>query len=581
MLVGLAAVGGVVIWVGGRMVGNPQAAAGPVHDPPVLDGAVAEGGSGRAGYAGSGPEFGFVGVLKQVQSPADPSLAVGVDHVAMIGNGSIAFFQKDGTLLEEHVLGGPGGFWQGTGVSVFPFDPEITYDPWSDRFFALCISQTFLGHWHLAVSDDGDPTGAWHKYTVQGLPAGWGAIDSPNLAVDEGAVYVTADYPSAQKQVLWIVAKAPLLNGGSVVARTLLIPVTRVGLAGNGSLDSAQYMLEGLLGQAGNQVRVHAIVDPLQKPVRHAIDVPVPIYRAPERPPQKGTSKRPETFDARFWSCMVQGGSLWATHHVGTKRVRQRWYEIDLRGWPASGATPALAQWGEIDLGPGVRTYFGAIWTDRWGNTVLVFAHSSPATYISMARAWRRASDPLGTLRPALTLRTSTGPDKTQRWGDYAGIAPDPSAPGAFWVAHQFRDGPWKTWVGLTGPCAPPETYCTPKLTSTGAAPQAGWSGEPSVGQHTFAVTLAGGLPRAPATLLSSDRAIPAPFQDGALCLARPVRRAALLQLDGHGAASVPVALSVDELGRTRYWQFRFRDPQHPDGTGIGLSDAVAATVCP
>jgi hypothetical protein len=34
-------------------------------------------------------------------------------------------------------------------------------------------------------------------------------------------------------------------------------------------------------------------------------------------------------------------------------------------------------------------------------------------------------------------------------------------------------------------------------------------------------------------------------------------------------------------IGTSRYYQVWFRDPAHPDGTGVCLSDALAVVFCP
>jgi hypothetical protein len=63
--------------------------------------------------------------------------------------------------------------------------------------------------------------------------------------------------------------------------------------------------------------------------------------------------------------------------------------------------------------------------------------------------------------------------------------------------------------------------------------------------------------------------------------VANPVKRTPIFQLDASGSTSVPVPVSVGDLGQTRSYPFWFRDPQHPDGTTVGLSDGLQVTFCP
>jgi hypothetical protein len=175
--------------------------------------------------------------------------------------------------------------------------------------------------------------------------------------------------------------------------------------------------------------------------------VSVPAYGPPEDPPQAGTSVRPETFDARFWSVAYRNGSLWATHHVNPNRVRARWYEIAMNGWPLSGDDPELVQSGEIDPGSTVRTFFSAITVDDLGNAAMTFSRSSPSEYISVATAYRLACDPLGTFRTDVIQQQSTAPDYSWRWGDYGEVEPDPAGERTFWAHHEYTIGSWRTWV--------------------------------------------------------------------------------------------------------------------------------------
>jgi hypothetical protein len=302
----------------------------------------------------------------------------------------------------------------------------------------------------------------------------------------------------------------------------------------------------------------------------------------PENPPQLGTSIRPETFEARFWSCVYRDGSLWATHHVDASRVRQRWYQFAMNGWPSSGQNPSLVQSGEIFQGEAVRSFFGSIWADADGNAGLVFARSSPSEFISMARAFRRSTDPPGQMSLPVIMQTSDGPDFSGRWGDYSGTVSDPDAPGAFWGYHEFRQGGiWRTWVGVMGPCFAPTTYCTAKVTSIGTTPSIGSTGEPSFSVGGFELTMTGGLPGKKGLAFYGLSPASTPFFGGTKCAANPVVRTPLFTFDPSGSVSLPIDFTLDDLGETRYYQFWFRDPLHPDGTTVGLSDALELTVCP
>ncbi|MHC4427544.1 MAG: hypothetical protein ACYS0D_02955, partial [Planctomycetota bacterium] len=141
-----------------------------------------------------GADPGFTAIFNTGWTPPDPHLAVGPDHVVVMTNGAIAFFTKDGQLTFQDEIEGSQGFWGSVGASGFIFDPEVLYDPMSGRFFAMAADDAGSTSWAcVAVSDDSDPNGSWHKYRFNTSSLAGGLFDSPNIGVDDEAVYITGD----------------------------------------------------------------------------------------------------------------------------------------------------------------------------------------------------------------------------------------------------------------------------------------------------------------------------------------------------------------------------------------------------
>jgi hypothetical protein len=303
----------------------------------------------------------------------------------------------------------------------------------------------------LAVSDDGDPNGIWHKYRLNVTALAGGDIDSPNIAVDSQAVYLTADFfTGGQKYLVYILRKSDVLAGLAPLTRSHLITGTQShGLPVTWDAGTpAQYLIEHFEAANNTTVRLHAITDPLGTPARTMFTLAVPTYSPPEDPPQAGSTVRPETFDNRFWSCVYRDGMLWATHHVNTSQVRARWYQIAMNGWPLSGNNPTLVQSGEVVPGAGIRTFFSSISVDSVGNACVVMARSSPSEQFSMYRAMRKETDPLGTTPDGAIAKGSIGPYGTARWGDYSGCVTDPADGRTFWGHHEYSEsGTWLTWI--------------------------------------------------------------------------------------------------------------------------------------
>ncbi len=561
---------------------DEEEGAGP-HEPPVSSGPPVRREDFDSTKSLGGPDFGFLGITQTPLTPPDVGMAAGPLHVVEIVNGAIAYFQENGTFQFQQAIDGPGGFWSSVGANGFIFDPEVVFDPLSQRFMAMACERSGNAFFLLAVSDDSDPNGTWFKYRFNVTPAaGDTDIDSPNIGVDSQAVYLSADFFGPDKFLVFMVQKAPLLTGGAPTTKSLLIVGSQsYGTPVMHTAAPAFYMAQAFETASSNMLRLHAITDPLGTPVDTTFDLTVPTYTQPEDPPQNGTAVRPETFEARFWSAFFRNGRLFATHHQGTTRVLQRWYEINMANWPTSG-TPTLVQSGTIDPGPNVRTFFGSIGADSQGNIGLTYARSGPGEFISMARSYHLVGSPAGSSTPAVIMKASNAPDTSGRWGDYSSTVADPQFDRVFWGAHEFgQNGNWATWVGIFGPCDPPVIYCTGKVNSIGTTPAIGFVGTPSLGTNSFQLTLANSVPFNQGIYFWGPGAQSVPFFNGTLCVAPPVVRSGLLFADAAGAIVTPIPITVPEVGVARFFQFWLRDPAHPDGTGVGLSNALSLIFCP
>ncbi len=402
--------------------------------------------------------LGFDAIIDTGWTPPDPILAVGPSELVAMTNGRISIFDKSGAQLFTDEIEGSGGFWGSLGATGFVFDPECIYDTIHGRFWAIASESAPGGKSFIliAVSDDASATGTWFKYRLETtVPAG-ATFDSPNLAVDDEAVYVTGDGSAGNYQI-FIWDKASLLAGQPPAIAKNLVYVTGPESCGIPPVMDPNapglYLLEHKEAASNTLVKFLCLTNPLTTPTLTSTEIAVPTYGPPEDAPQKGTTVKIENFEARFWSVDYRNGSFWATHHINQARVVVRWYEFRMNGWPASGSLPTVRQQGTIDLGGSLRTFYSAIGADDAGNAALTFARSSPDEFISLCTTYRAASDPLGSMRTPTIVKTNPGPyTEANRWGDYAAARRDPAAPGTaprFWINHEYAVGPssWRTWV--------------------------------------------------------------------------------------------------------------------------------------
>jgi len=136
--------------------------------------------------------------------------------------------------------------------------------------------------------------------------------------------------------------------------------------------------------------------------------------------------------------------------------------------------------------------------------------------------------------------------------------------------------------------------YCTAKTTSNGCVPVIDSAGVPSASGATAFPITAREIPNQKPGLLFYGRGGPAalPFLGGTLCVLPPLVRTPVQSSGGNPPPAdcsgsylldfSQLAPSDPNLGpgdgvHAQYW---FRDPTHPDGSGAGLSDALAFELC-
>ncbi|MCG3121900.1 MAG: hypothetical protein GIKADHBN_00273 [Phycisphaerales bacterium] len=405
-----------------------------------------------------GRSIGFDAVINTGWTPPDPHMAIGPSHVGVMTNGRIAFFLKaTGAMTFQDEIEDAFGFWGSVGATGFVFDPEIVYDETSGRWFAMAAEayappgQT-KSYVLVAVSDDSDPNGTWYKYRFDTTTLAGNLFDSPNIGVSSDTVLITGDgFGAGTNYPVYTLRKSDLLAGvpTSFVRSTTLATTTQSAGYPPVSFDNppAIYLLEHQEGANRTQVRLIAVQNPFTGPSFTTFNLTVPSYSAPGDPVQQGTTSRPESFDARFWSVAYRNGSLWGTHHVNTT-VQARWYEIAMNGWPTSGNNPSLVQSGTIAPGASVNTTFSSITVSDSGDAAVCYAYSSATNFLSMATSYRISCDPLNTMRPSVIHKASNSGYTAGRWGDYSAVQVDPVDGRTFWAIHEYQlGGSWRTWV--------------------------------------------------------------------------------------------------------------------------------------
>jgi hypothetical protein len=141
-------------------------------------------------------------------------------------------------------------------------------------------------------------------------------------------------------------------------------------------------------------------------------------------------------------------------------------------------------------------------------------------------------------------------------------------------ITAAFRDGP------------PPASgsasiYGLGKLSSQGQRPELAPIGAPDVSINDFKLKLTRAIPRAIGFVHMSSLQTSSPFQGGTLYAALPLVSWTTFRTTTEGGVTLPVVNMSGLVGQTWHYQALFRDTQHLDHTGFGLSNGVKVTFAP
>ncbi len=428
------------------------------------------------------------------EEPPDPWVAVGPRDIVQSVNSFIRITSRSGT--PELTVDTPTFFDVLPGQKT-DSDPRVLFDVPHQRWIASYLSyDCTTGHLYLAASQTADPTGAWWRWHVE-FP---GRVpDYPALGVSTDKIVVSTNeyridpaapdciaqnnaYAGASMRVFdW----ADVLNGSLSVHRDLAANPDlftwrpTVNLSSGTTVHAIVEMTDGGVGYA-TITGTNAGGDVTLSPI---VTLPISLT-VPPSPSQPGT---PATIaavrDQRPTDALWRNGSLWfvATGSCVYDAVRSCVYvrELSTNTKDTLGApgTPTVRQTLKIGAS-GYDSYAGGIGLSQDGTLYIAFTRSSTTSAASSYATYRLLSDALGSVRPATLLKAGSGTYPGTRWGDYVGVAPDPTEPGSVWQANQYADGTsWATWVSrlsIEGPAATALAFVAPPLGAAAGSPLGG-----------------------------------------------------------------------------------------------------------
>lgn len=431
--------------------------------------------------------------------PPDPNGDVGPNHYVQTVNLSFAIWDKTGTLLY-----GPADnntLWVGFGGACEETnngDPIVLYDHLADRWFMSQFALPFFpfGPFYqcIAVSQSGDPTGAWYRYEY--VISETKLNDYPKFGVWPDAYYITVNQFDEATfswggQGVGAFERDQMLNGQP--ADLIFFDLFTINPNFGGMLPSD---LDGPPPPPGTP-NYFAQVDDDAWGVAPSDRLSIWEFHVDWSDPLNSTfgiAGMPDVvldtapFDSRFGfrctllrDCIAQPfvprfsfldvisdrlmyrlqyrtfGSyqtLVTNHTVNASQSEApqagvRWYELR-----DSGGGWTIFQQGTFAPDSDNRWMASAA-MDGGGNIAVGYTVSGQATFPSIRYAGRLAGDPPGTLpQEEATLIEGGGSQihRASRWGDYSMMAVDPTDDCTFWFTHEyypaFRLYQWHTRIG-------------------------------------------------------------------------------------------------------------------------------------
>ncbi|HEV8676394.1 MAG TPA: hypothetical protein VGX21_20345 [Methylomirabilota bacterium] len=417
-------------------------------------------------------------------TPPDPNLGVGPSHVFQMVNSVGRITDKLGTAITSFTL---RGFF-GVDAGFEDTDPRVTYDAASGRWFAVELqyspfpASSGTSSLVLAVSTSSDPTGLFCRYRIgnpttetflQDFPI-LGLSDDKVIVAYNGFDFATANFVGAGYYVL---NKADLTGCASPVRTQRVGPNPfrfTIHPAYAGTPTTTAYLVMHDTSTTLALLRVSGV--PGVSPVTEtAATLFIRPWTMPPTAVQAGFAGHLDTGDDRVLSAVWRGGALWLAGNEGCVPPGDFTTRSCLRLIEVSTDAPALRQ--DLTFGSAAEyAYYPAVQPDGAGNLHVVFTRSSATAFAGVHATGRLATDPLNTLQASTELRAGGGAQTgSDRMGDYAGAALDPSAPFDVWVIGEYvAAGPieWETLVARLGfgpsPPTPPTLMVIKAGTGTG-----------------------------------------------------------------------------------------------------------------
>lgn len=400
-------------------------------------------------------------------APPDTNGDIGVSHYVQTVNSSFAIYNRTGTKLY-----GPAAIntvWQGFGGACETRndgDPILLYDNIADRWLISQFTAASPYYECIAISQSGDPTGAWYRYAFQLSTTDF--PDYPKFGVWPDGYYMSVNWfrrgttyqgprPYVFDRAKMLLGQAATLQTTSAALGSSVYPIMPT------DLDGATLPPTGspnIFISFGSSMKMYKFAVNWVTPAsttwtNYATLTPSAFTSfSGSLVPQSGTTTKLDTLGDRLMTRVVYRNmgtyqSLLATHVVAVSSVGAvRWYEIRN---PIT--SPAFYQQGTYAPGDGLHRWMSSIAMDKLGDIALGFSGSSSTAYPSIRYTARLSTSTLGVMDQGEgVMYQGTGSQSgVSRWGDYSNLSIDPVDDCTFWFTTEYNNSfgwAWATKIG-------------------------------------------------------------------------------------------------------------------------------------
>lgn len=346
----------------------------------------------------------------------DPQIAVGGGHVLHATNHGLIVYDKKGSFVD------------GVRQSAFNggIDPKLYFDVQS-RVFAFDLwnpwDKAKKKPVNISVSETSDPTGAWNTYPV---PAPKG-VDGGGIGGSR--TWIGYSFPGGEERSFVL----PLREAKAGK------PVTVYHFRGSlGHPVVTQDAIDDLYFVTVGRKRIRVMkVTAGEDGKPRAVETGAALHKLefnawPPKAPQKGTEQRVAAGDRNPKNLVLQNGHIWFCHTIRCRgRAAVQWHKLRTDG--------VIVQTGLIHSE--TSHYIQSTLAVNAHEDVLVgFQETSDDMFVSPRLAFRRASDPAGTMRKIVRLGEGKGATNGVAWGDYSGSVIDGDSLLDLWTVQSIAD---------------------------------------------------------------------------------------------------------------------------------------------